>query len=619
MKSTAHPPSERPLLVYDGDCGFCKHWVARWRAMAGERVQCEPFQQASARFPDVPVEQFRSAVQLIVPDGHVHSGAEAVFALLALFPQYAWMRWLYHHVPGARPVCELGYGLVADHRSFWDRIDRWLWGRGYMGAGHGLSRWLYLRLLGVVYLCAFASLGVQESGLYGSQGILPVHQYLDAVRDAVGGERFLLVPSAFWLHSGDATLRAACVLGVVLSLLLVANLAPRLMLILLWALYLSWDTVGQEFLSFQWDALLLEVGFLSIFLAPGGWRPRLKTERPPSQLALWLLRWTLFRLMFSSGAAKLASGDATWRNLTALTYHYETQPLPTVFGWYAHQLPVWFHQLCATGMFAIELAVPFLIFTPRRIRMLAAVLLIFLQALITLTGNYGFFNLLTVVLCILLLDDGYLRRFVPSWLATPTPILPDRGRARTAMVAALAGLFVLVGLDQMLVRISPPGLPTVVHHVSQRIEPFRLCNGYGLFAVMTTNRPEIILEGSDDRMHWKPYGFKWKPGPLDCPPTWSQPHMPRLDWQMWFAALGNYRQNRWFILFCRRLLEGDPEVQSLLAGNPFPDHPPRYLRASLYLYSFTDRNTRQATGQWWKRDRLGNYAPVMELSMFGGD
>jgi hypothetical protein len=398
--------------------------------------------------------------------------------------------------------------------------------------------------------------------------------------------------------------------GIVLSALLILDIAPGPALAALWASYLSLTVIGQIFMGYQWDALLLETGFLAIFFAPLQLRPRWP-RREPSRVTLWLLRWLLFRLMFSSGLVKLASGDPTWASFTALTSHYETQPLPTPLAWYAHQLPFWFQQLSALGVLVIELLVPFLIFVPlRRARLAAAAALVFLQALIALTGNYTFFNLLAVTLCVLLLDDAFLRRFVPERILARFPRHPIRPRYRLWFVVPLAAAILTPSLTLLAAQLGVPlrSLPGPAVDTLRLALPFHLVGAYGLFANMTTSRPEIVVEGSDDGQNWRAYEFRYKPGDLSRPPPWVAPHQPRLDWQMWFAALGSYEQNLWFGRFLARLLEGSPEVLALLERNPFPDSPPQFVRAILYDYHFTDYAQRSADGRWWRRRELRPYS-----------
>ena len=484
-----------------------------------------------------------------------------------------------------------------------------------------VSRWVFLRCLGVIYLIAFVSLWTQMGGLIGSHGILPVQPLLQAAREQLGPERYGVLPTLCWFNASDVALHVLCGGGVVGSLLLLVGVTPALSLFALWAIYLSLLTVGRDFLSFQWDTLLLETGFLAIFFAPLQLGPRASRPSPPSLIILWLLRWLLFRLIFSSGVVKLASGDATWWSLTALQYHYETQPLPFWMSWYAHQLPARFQQLSVALMFAVELIIPGLIVGPRRCRLVACTALIAFQGLIMATGNYCFFNLLTIALCLLLLDDAVwpqrLRAFVARLEAVGrNPDHQGRGGMRwpRSLVVPLAALIVLLSTAPMvgLSRGRVP-LPQPVAAFYGWLAPFHLVNGYGLFAVMTTSRPEIILEGSHDRQRWLAYEFPYKPGDVNRRPELVAPHQPRLDWQMWFAALGTYRSTPWFLRFCERLLEGSPQVLGLLSHNPFPERPPRYLRAVVYDYHFTDPATRRETGAWWRREWKGLYCPILSL------
>jgi hypothetical protein len=476
-----------------------------------------------------------------------------------------------------------------------------------------VAGWVFGRMLGIVYFIAFWSLARQVVGLIGHDGILPAHAYMDNVRawasaEQIGIDRYRLLPTLCWISTSDAFLEALCAGGAALASLLIAGVAPLVVLPLLWLTYLSLSVVGQDFLSFQWDALLLETGFLAIFIVPAVGRERFRDAADPPRLGVWLLLWLLFRLMVGSGAVKLASGDPTWRNLTALTFHYETQPIPTPISWYAYHLPVWLHNASTAAVLATELLVPFLIFGPRRLRILACVLLVGLQTLIALTGNYTFFNLLAASLCVFLLDDLALARFVRARPVRATSRL-RRGVLITVIVVTLP-TSVLEFTRGFGVDIA--GLPPVTA-IAALASPFRSVNSYGLFAIMTTTRPEIIVEGSDDGVQWKRYDFKYKAGDLKRRPPWVAPHQPRLDWQMWFAALGRYETEPWFQNFCVRLLEGSPDVLGLLERNPFPVRPPRYVRAVLHRYRFSDASARRDTGVWWTDERMGDYSPVLSL------
>jgi hypothetical protein len=386
------------------------------------------------------------------------------------------------------------------------------------------------------------------------------------------------------------------------------GIAIRPALIGLFALYLSYTHAGQDFMTFQWDLLLLESGFLAIFLPSG------------SRIIVWLYRWLLFRYLFMAGAAKVATGDETWRGLTALEYHFETQPLPTPLAWYAAHLPQFALEISTAATLIIEVGVVFLIFTTRRLRAIAAWCLIGFQLLVALTGNYNFFNLLTILLCVFLFDDAAIRRMLPARLITYIARRASSpGRAAVAIATVIAIIVVPLGIHRIWELFAPRDLP-VLGSVTRTVEPFLIVNPYGLFANMTTARPEIIVEGSDDGQNWHEYDFRYKPGELTREPRWNIPHQPRLDWQMWFAALGDIRQQWWFLNFIRRLLENSPTVLALLASNPFPDRPPQYIRAVLYDYRFADAQQHAATGQWWARRREGLYmqaTTLTELRFYG--
>ncbi|HIC16574.1 TPA: lipase maturation factor family protein [Candidatus Poribacteria bacterium] len=509
---------------------------------------------------------------------------------------------------------------------FLSTLTRWLGKANSNSPTYFISRWLFLRILGLVYFIAFLSLWVQIDGLVGSNGILPIKDYLDTIRDNFGNERYRLWPTVFWLNGSDGALHFVCGLGLFLSVLLISGCWAPIALFCLWICYLSLVVAGQDFLSFQWDILLLETGFLAIFLAPFQNFPKLSCQSSPSASVLWLHRWLLFRLIFASGYVKLSSGDETWKNLTALNYHYETQPLPTLIGWYVHHFPEWFQKFSVSIMFGIELFIPFCIFLPRRCRAFAGGVLIILQILIASTGNYCFFNLLTIILCFLLFDDISLHRILPQKLTSRFPHSLREVEERTIVIRKLhfgcrsilvtmLVIFILlisgIRMAGMLFRYEQ--LPSFTLRILRWTAPFHTVNGYGLFANMTTSRPEIIIEGSNDGENWRVYQFRWKPGNLDRPPRTVAPHQPRLDWQMWFAALSNYRRTPWFGKFIEKLLLSSPEVLGLLLENPFPDDPPRYIRAKLYDYKFTDWETNRGQGDWWQRTEKGLYLSIVSL------
>jgi lipase maturation factor 1 len=492
-----------------------------------------------------------------------------------------------------------------------------------------LSRWLFLRLLGVVYAIAFASLGVQIVGLVGTHGLLPAAAFLERARAMEGAGAYWQLPTLGWLSASDTALRVYAVSGIGLAALLIAGVAPLVVLPLLWLLYLSLTILGQTFLSFQWDALLLETTVMAVVYAPVVWRERPGKDPPPPPPGRWLVWWLLFRLMFLSGITKLAGGDPTWRSLTALTYHYETQPLPVWTSWYADHLPLWFQQLSALGVFTIEIGVPFLIFGPlrwRRARLVACGVLVAFQLLIAGTGNYGFFNLLAIVLCLALLDDAAILRAVPARWRGRLPRGPVGGAGAGAAFRdghvrlAAAGIIVLLS-SVALVREIAGTIPSArraswADAVLAPVAPFRSINGYGLFRVMTTERLEIVIEASADGTHWHEYPFRWKPGDVTRRPPFVAPHQPRLDWQMWFAALDPGSAEPWLIPLLQRLLQGEPSVTGLVGPQAWDAGPPRYVRLAYYRYHFTTAAQKRATGAWWRRELLGYLTPALSLADF---
>ncbi|MGI8430676.1 MAG: lipase maturation factor family protein, partial [Chthoniobacterales bacterium] len=394
IAKVAAPPAQ-PLLGYDGDCGFCKLWIARWQEITAGRMNYAPLQTAAADFPEVPRAAFERAVKLIEPDGCVYSGAEAVLRSLGAGRRWAPGRWSYAHLPGFAPLTETAYSFIASHRELAHKVTSLLWGEDVRRPTYFTARRWFLRSLGAIYLIAFLSFWVQADGLIGAHGVLPVAQFLNGAHQQVGNDAYRLLPTFCWFNASNAFLHFLCGAGAVISVLLIVGLAPVLCLALLFALYLSLTIAGQEFYSFQWDILLLETGFLAIFLAPWRWRMRARTPAPLSRVAVFLLQFLLFKLMLLSGVVKLTSGDPSWWNLSALDYHYWTQPLPTVLGWWTAQGPEWFQHASTSFVLAVEIGGAFLIWLPRHLRLVGAGLFVFLQILIGLTGNYAFFNLLT--------------------------------------------------------------------------------------------------------------------------------------------------------------------------------------------------------------------------------
>jgi hypothetical protein len=521
------------------------------------------------------------------------------------------------------------------------------------------SRWIFLRALGAIYFSAFFSLVFQIRGLIGPEGILPAGEYLKSVAEQVGHARYWYVPSVLWFSSGSHMLTRLCWVGMAAAVLLVLNLWPRGMLVVCFVCFLSFVSAARDFSGYQSDGMLLEAGFLSIFLAPGGLRPRLGETHPPLRAALYLLLWEWFRIYFESGVAKMAGGDPEWRNFTAMDDYYQNGPLPTWIGWYVQHFPHWFHGATAFLTLALELVLIWSAFLPRRFRIALFFVVTPWQIGIILTANYTFLNYLVLILAFLLLDDRFLMRFFPgqwkrplldlplssaghphspasdqlSVLASPSSPSIDRAAAsreaaldgwqknrfwvaplRVAITAVLLLWIFYATTAQMLWMFMSAPLPTSPVAL---LDPFRIANRYGLFAVMTRGRYEIEFQGSNDGQTWIAYPFRHKPQELNKPPRIYAPYQPRLDWNLWFASLGEWRDNPLVLRTQRRLLSNDPEVLALFAANPFPQAPPRQVRAVLWQYWFTSMAEKREHGLWWRRELLGLYAPAVRLEPGG--
>ncbi|MGE0334546.1 MAG: lipase maturation factor family protein [Gammaproteobacteria bacterium] len=595
MSAHAAGNADVPVLVFDGDCGFCRYWVDYWQRLTGARVRYRPYQDAAADYPAVPRAAFAGAIYLFEPDGTWTRGAAAAFRVLARVPGHGhWWR-LYCMLPPYAWAAERAYVAVARHRVAAARVSRLLWGPERVPARYArVSEW-FLHLLGWIYLAAFASFGCQVLGLVGREGILPLGLYLSRAHEALGTRAYTELPMAFWAWSSDQALVTVCGLGMVAAFGIVTGWWRRVSLVVAYLLYLSLFHAGQFFTGFQWDLLLLEVGFLACFL-PGG-----------SPVVIGLLRWLAFRFLFLAGIPKLQSGDPTWWSLTALETHFETQPLPSPLAWWAHSLPDVFLRAGAAGVLLIELVAVFAICLPRRPRIAFAACVVAFQGLIMLTGNFNFFNLLTILLCLPLLDDAALPGAARDGAGVPRSAFAWR----RGLTGILVALYVGVGLVQMFEQLAQARAWAPLSLLYRVTQPWHIVNGYGLFARMTTTRAEIVIEASDDRRHWHAYRFRYKPdGPHDAP-GWNIPHQPRLDWQMWFAALGTAQENPWFGNLLVRLLQASPPVLGLFEHVPFGSRPPRYVRARLESFAFESARDVLARGRWWRTAPLGIYFPVV--------
>ena len=555
-------------------------------------------------------------------------------------------------------------------KSFVPGMVRWWVGPGPSGPpGHLVSRWLFLRALGIIYFSAFYSLLFQIRGMLGPDGLLPAGSYLQEVAKAMGSARYWYAPTVLWFASGNHALLALCWVGTVASVLLILNFWPRLMLAVCFVSFLSFIAAAQDFSGYQSDGMLLCAGFICLILAPSGLRPGWGEREPPPRAALFLLQFLWFTIYFESGIAKYFGGDPSWRDLSAMNEYYQNAPLPTWIGWYAHQLPVWFHQFSAFITLSAELLVVWLVLLPRGARILCFCFMTCLQIGIIFTANYAFLNYIVLALGIFLLDDRFLIRIVAkrwrhaveeklhqppavSWrkkllgsfaaaheplsmmgstLAGDGAAATDRNLTAESDHQSLAGVllsssglwlktlvlvWIFYAMAFLLFQQTSPGLPLPAKPVTI-LEPFRIANSYGLFGRMTWARYEIEFEGSNDGTNWIVYPFRYKPqDPREAPGIYA-PYQPRFEWNLWFASLGAWRENPFVVRAEQQLLTNTPEVLALFRSNPFANAPPKQIRAVLWQYWFTDRATKQATGRWWRREFRGLYAPTLERAPDG--
>jgi hypothetical protein len=517
--------------------------------------------------------------------------------------------------------------------NIFTRVVNWFLGARPATAdqpGHLWPRWIFLRGLGLIYFSAFYSLYFQIKGLIGPNGILPAVDYLQLVTASLHGKRFWFAPSLLWFGAGNHALMALCWGGLIAAALAILNLWPRVSLALCFVFFLSFISVAQDFSSYQSDGMLLEAGFIALFFAPPGLRPALGSSNPPSRASLFLLQWEWFRIYFESGVGKLASGDVSWRTLRAMDDYYQNGPLPTWIGWYVQHLPHWFHASATAYTLLTETLIVWMLFLPRRWRIACACIVTPFEISILLTANYTFLNYLVLLLGILLLDDRTMEWLLPRRVQLfiargQVNVTVDAASDRTGpsfewrkimsaagmlMSAVCLGLIFYSATAQLLFKLAP-SVPIPEAPV-RWLDPFRIANRYGLFEVMTHERYEIEFQGSNDGKNWIAYPFRYKPQAIDRAPGIYAPYQPRFEWNLWFASLGSWREYRFVVWTEERLLKNDPDVLALFTENPFAEAPPKQVRAVIYQYWFTDLKTKHATGNWWRREVLGDYAPGLE-------
>ena len=493
--------------------------------------------------------------------------------------------------------------------------------------GHLWPRWLFLRGLGLIFFSAFYSLAFQIEGLVGPQGILPAQNYLELLRGRMGILRFWVAPTLLWLGSGSFALHLLVWAGLIASIALLFNIWPRGSTAVALLAYLSFIAAARAFADYQSDGMLLAAGFLSLFFAPAGFRPGLGESSPPSPASLFLLQWEWFRIYFESGVAKLAGHDPQWRHLTAMNHYYQNGPLPTWIGWYAQQIPHPIQALLTLFTLVAELGLCWMFIFSRRSRLLCFLIMTPFQIGIILTANYAFLNYLVLSLGFLLLDDehftGWFKRLKSTrwarlprvtfldWQVPPAGAPPARASLAGLVLSGVFLTWIFYATTVLLLLLFIPSVPLPLQPVAI-LQPFRIANQYGLFAVMTGERYEIEFQGSRDGKRWVAYPFRYKPQDPMQPPGIYAPYQPRFDWNLWAASLSNFEHNPWVMQTEELMVDNDPSVLSLFRSNPFPDKPPLEIRAVLWQYWFTDFTTRHQTGRWWNRTYLGLYAPVVE-------
>ena len=589
---------------------ICRVWVDYWRKLTGDRIAYRPYQEAAADFPAIPADEFRRAMQLIEPaplqqNWRAYAGAAASFRLLTHAPGHGLWWWLYSYVPGCARLSEAAYSFLSRRRGLLATLTSLLWGIPLEPDRTDLVSWLFLRGLGAIYVAAFASLGVQILGLVGSGGLLPLGEYLAAAHEGWGTAAYWRLPTLFWLGTSDTLLVAGTIAGVALGALVVANVMTRAALVALFALYLSYVYAGQLFLSYQWDMLLRRDGLprdlphrrlahrrlaLPLPAVPLP-VPRRRGETALGRPDVDLADGARLSLLDAAAAraARLVRGAASAFGARGRdrrdARHRARRRVPHLFA-----------APPANARRASGAGVPGRDRCDRQLQLVQPADDAAVPVPVRRRGRCG----------------ACCRQASPG---APRRRAPHPGRTATAIAAVLALVTVPVGVNLLWVPFAGRNLP-VAGAMTEALAPLLIVNPYGLFATTTTARPEIVIEGSDDGRAWREYEFRYKPGPIRQPLTWNIPHQPRLDWQMWFAAYGSAGDNRWIERLLERLLQGSKPVLALLGANPFPEHPPKYVRAQRYAYRFADAGRPEERGQWWVRTLDGMYFPQASLEDF---
>ena len=496
-----------------------------------------------------------------------------------------------------------------------NRWGGWLLGRSDPNepVTYELTRFVLLRALGFVYLAAFVSLWGQLLPLLGSEGLLPVSTYLERVENYAGGgwAAAWAAPSLFWLDSSDGFMQGLCGLGIVTALVVTLGYANAPLMLVLWAIQLSFVSVGQTWFSFGWEIQLLETGMLGVFLCPLLDGRPFSRSRPPT-VVIWLFRWLLFRIMLGAGLIKWR-GDECWRALTCLDFHFETQPIPHPGSWFFHNMPQPFMRLGVAFNHFAELIAPFFVFGPRGFRILAGLVLVAFQVNLILSGNLAFLNWVTLVPALACFDDRFWRKLLPARWSRAAQRAREEARPGRIHAFVAGGFAVVVAV----LSVQPvANLFSERQIMNTSFDPFKLVNTYGAFGTVGRVRKEIIFEGTSDTVVgpetvWHEYEWKCKPGDPEKRPCLITPYHRRLEWVIWFAAMSDVNRYPWVGRLMEKLMQGDPGALSLLEGNPFADGPPAKMRAQLFRYEFTEPGDPGTA--WWKRERIGGYVDVISL------
>lgn len=544
-------------MVWDGDCGLCKLCANRFSYYKDQKIELIPYQSLNKKYPDAPKKDYSKSVFLFTPRGNIYNGAEAIFRF---FSEYSWRGWafrLYQKFKLFSVLSEWCYRFVASHRKEFSWLVKIFWGKSFAPSTFHISGWIYARVLAVTVLFAFISLWSQTSGLIGSSGIVPFTEYLGQLQSNFSGDenflKWLVRPTLLWFFESDSGLDFLFLSGTIASIFLFFGFIPHISVLVIWTCYLSFVVVSRPFLNFQWDLLLLETVLISFLFLPWVIREKIGKGKESNLIGRWLVWLLLFKLMFESGVVKFTyfGGDGSnhWINLSALDFHFWTQPIPTQFSWYFHWLPDWFHKISLLITYFVELILPFFIFLPRRFRSISFAGIIFLQVMIMITGNYGFFNLLTIALCLTLIDDQSVPENLKKYLIRFNSNFPkDSKYLYIKNFIGVSHLIIFLITGFFFLRLDFYGnkknksdgyiKPSFITINLVDLSRFsRSINSYGLFRVMTDARPEIIISYSDDGKKWEPYRFRYKPVEINNPPRFFLPHMPRLDWQLWFESL----------------------------------------------------------------------------------